>query len=82
MQFLKALVIACLILCTSTNAQTPKKLSSTAIHHELGKLNFLGTALYLAAHPDDENTRLISMVVSKGLLERMTLVIQSILMKH
>jgi LmbE family N-acetylglucosaminyl deacetylase len=60
MQSLKAFVTACLILCTSINAQTPKKLSSTAIHHELGKLNFLGTALYLAAHPDDENTRLIS----------------------
>ncbi|PRX55193.1 PIG-L family deacetylase [Flagellimonas meridianipacifica] len=41
-------------------AQRPSKLSSTEIHHNLKKLNFLGTALYVAAHPDDENTRLIS----------------------
>ncbi|WP_422859723.1 PIG-L family deacetylase [Flagellimonas sp. S174] len=41
-------------------AQKPSKLSSTEIHHNLKKLNFLGTALYVAAHPDDENTRLIS----------------------
>jgi len=60
MQIFKAFVAACLLLSVSSNAQTPKKLSSTAIHHELEKLNFLGTALYLAAHPDDENTRLIA----------------------
>ncbi|AWX45901.1 hypothetical protein HME9304_02932 [Flagellimonas maritima] len=41
-------------------AQKPSKPSSTEIHHNLQKLNFLGTALYIAAHPDDENTRLIS----------------------
>nr|WP_299381784.1 PIG-L family deacetylase [Allomuricauda sp.] len=41
-------------------AQSPDKPSSTEIHHKLQKLNFLGTALYVAAHPDDENTRLIS----------------------
>ncbi len=41
-------------------AQRPNKPTSTEIHHNLQKLNFLGTALYIAAHPDDENTRLIS----------------------
>jgi LmbE family N-acetylglucosaminyl deacetylase len=60
MQFFRAFAISCLLLCGSLNAQTPKKLSSTDIHHEIEKLNFLGTALYIAAHPDDENTRLIS----------------------
>src|SRR5699024_3921137 len=30
------------------------------IYHELKKLNFIGSALYIAAHPDDENTGLIS----------------------
>ncbi|SNY99720.1 PIG-L family deacetylase [Flagellimonas pacifica] len=44
----------------NTVAQKPSKPSSTEIHHNLQKLNFLGTALYIAAHPDDENTRLIS----------------------
>lgn len=41
-------------------AQTPKKPSASEIYHNLQKLNFLGSALYIAAHPDDENTRLIS----------------------
>lgn len=42
------------------SGQAPKKYTSAEIHHEIQKLNFLGTAMYLAAHPDDENTRLIS----------------------
>jgi LmbE family N-acetylglucosaminyl deacetylase len=40
--------------------QEPDKPSSTDIYHSLEKLNFLGSAMYIAAHPDDENTRLIS----------------------
>ncbi len=45
--------------------QAPKKLNSSEIYHELKKLNFLGSALYIAAHPDDENTRLISHLVNE-----------------
>ena len=41
-------------------AQQPAKPSASEIYHSLQKLNFLGSALYIAAHPDDENTRLIS----------------------
>ncbi|PCJ94983.1 MAG: LmbE family protein [Flavobacteriaceae bacterium] len=41
-------------------SQAPQKLSTSEIHQSIQKLNFLGTALYIAAHPDDENTRLIS----------------------
>ena len=41
-------------------AQQPKKPTASQIYHKLEKLNFLGSALYVAAHPDDENTRLIS----------------------
>ena len=33
---------------------------SSDIFKQLKKLNFLGSVLYLAAHPDDENTRVIS----------------------
>ena len=40
--------------------QVPKKSTSSDLYHSLQKLNFLGSALYIAAHPDDENTRLIS----------------------
>lgn len=42
------------------NAQQPSKPSSAAIYNQIQKLNFLGSVLYIAAHPDDENTRLIS----------------------
>ncbi len=42
------------------DAQAPKKNTSSDIFHAIQKLNFLGSALYIAAHPDDENTRLIS----------------------
>ena len=42
------------------HAQEPKKLNSVEIYNQIQKLNFLGTVLYVAAHPDDENTRLIS----------------------
>lgn len=41
-------------------AQQPKKANATEIYNQLQKLNFLGSVLYIAAHPDDENTRLIS----------------------
>lgn len=41
-------------------AQKPKKWTSGEIYNAMEKLNFLGTVLYIAAHPDDENTRLIS----------------------
>jgi len=41
-------------------AQQPKKFNSTEIFSQIQKLNFLGSVLYIAAHPDDENTRLIT----------------------
>lgn len=55
-------LVALLLLAsfTSTFAQQPQKPTSSEIYHNLKKLNFLGSALYVAAHPDDENTRLIS----------------------
>ncbi|MDC7998188.1 PIG-L family deacetylase [Gilvibacter sediminis] len=40
--------------------QKPEKPTSSEIYEDLRKLSFFGTALYVAAHPDDENTRLIS----------------------
>lgn len=33
---------------------------ATTIYKQLEKFNFLGSVLYVAAHPDDENTRMIS----------------------
>lgn len=53
-----------LLFTIVATAQTPQKPSSSEIYHSLQKLNFVGSALYLAAHPDDENTRLISYLVN------------------
>ncbi len=44
----------------SAIAQKPKKLTTNQVYEKIQKLNFLGSALYVAAHPDDENTRLIA----------------------
>ncbi|WP_396172549.1 PIG-L family deacetylase, partial [Flavobacterium sp.] len=44
----------------SVQAQQPSKPNAIDIYNQIQKLNFLGTVLYVAAHPDDENTRLIS----------------------
>ncbi|WP_298343873.1 PIG-L family deacetylase [uncultured Algibacter sp.] len=49
-----------LISVSTTQAQKPKTPSSSEIYESIQKLNFLGSVLYVAAHPDDENTRLIS----------------------
>ncbi|MGV3538940.1 MAG: PIG-L family deacetylase, partial [Rufibacter sp.] len=41
-------------------AQAPQKPNAADIRLALEKLNVLGSVLYFAAHPDDENTRLIA----------------------
>ncbi len=56
---LLALLITVFTFQTSFS-QAPKRASSADIHDAMKKLSVLGSALYLAAHPDDENTRLIS----------------------
>lgn len=43
-----------------TQAQLPQSLSSSEIYQGIKKLNVLGSVLYIAAHPDDENTRLLA----------------------
>lgn len=50
----------CLLYSISIQAQQPVKPNSSEIYESIKKLNFLGSVLYVAAHPDDENTRLIS----------------------
>lgn len=41
-------------------AQPAATKPSSALLHDLKKLNVLGSVLYIAAHPDDENTRLLA----------------------
>lgn len=56
----KLLFIFIFLLSFSSFAQSPKKPTSSEIYESIQKLNFLGSVLYVAAHPDDENTALIS----------------------
>lgn len=45
--------------------QAPKKLNAAEIKQALNKLEVLGSVLYVAAHPDDENTRLIGYMANE-----------------
>jgi LmbE family N-acetylglucosaminyl deacetylase len=60
----QSLFLFSLLLLTGLRGQAPEKWNSAKIFHEIQKLNFLGSVLYLAAHPDDENTRLITFLAN------------------
>jgi LmbE family N-acetylglucosaminyl deacetylase len=53
----------CLLLLLNAlllKAQTPPAYSAADIYLQIKKLKVLGSVLYMAAHPDDENTRLLA----------------------
>ncbi|AIZ63405.1 LmbE family protein [Hymenobacter sp. DG25B] len=62
-------MVLAFLLPFTTLAQAPKTYSSSEILLGLKKLNVLGSVLYIAAHPDDENTRLIAYMANGRLLE-------------
>ncbi|MEO7801109.1 MAG: PIG-L family deacetylase, partial [Ginsengibacter sp.] len=47
--------------------QLPVTYSSSQVFQQIKKLNVLGSVLYIAAHPDDENTRLLSWLANDRL---------------
>ncbi len=49
----------------SLRSQTPKSYSSAEILQEMKKLPVFGSVLYIAAHPDDENTRLLAYLANE-----------------
>ena len=57
------------VFTTQLFSQSPPTWTSADIYLAIKKLNVLGSVLYLAAHPDDENTRLIA-YLSKDKLYR------------
>ena len=59
-KFFACLATAILIFSSNTFSQKPAQPTSSEILHEMKKLNVLGSVLYMAAHPDDENTRLLA----------------------
>jgi len=58
----KVIILVLFIAVGNPNAftQAPERPTSADLHDAIKRLNVLGSALYVAAHPDDENTRLIS----------------------
>lgn len=52
-------------LCHPLLGQYKAQPTSSSIKLQLEKLNVLGSVLYFAAHPDDENTRLIAYLASE-----------------
>lgn len=60
MNMKKFLLLAFLCSAISGFSQTPPSLSSSEILLGLKKLKVTGSVLYVAAHPDDENTRLLA----------------------
>ncbi len=67
---IKKLVAAFLIFHFSfliVTAQTPKTFTSAEILLQLKKLNVLGSVLYIAAHPDDENNSLLPYLANEKL---------------
>lgn len=50
------------------HAQPPRSYTSSEILLQLKKLNTVGSVLYIAAHPDDENTRLIAYLANEKYL--------------
>lgn len=53
------------ILPLVVDAQPAIQYNSSEIKLKLQKLNTLGSALYIAAHPDDENTRLLAYLANE-----------------
>ncbi len=49
-------------------SQAPKSYTSSELLLQLKKLNTVGSVLYIAAHPDDENTRLIAYLANEKCL--------------
>jgi LmbE family N-acetylglucosaminyl deacetylase len=48
-------------------SQAPKSYNSDQIFQQIKKLDVLGSVLYIAAHPDDENTRLLAYLANQKL---------------
>jgi len=59
-------IICLLLACTfgTAHAQQVRPANSGKIYHKIATLKHLTSVLYVAAHPDDENTRLLGWLVN------------------
>lgn len=60
-------VLLCLLFFLQGWAQRPVEWNASQIRLHLEKLDILGRVLYVAAHPDDENTRLLAYLANGAL---------------
>ncbi len=65
MRLKTALTLLLISWACSLHAQTSPQLNSSQIKQALNRLNVVGSALYIAAHPDDENTRLLAYLANE-----------------
>lgn len=56
-----------IIFSVTLYSQAPRTYTSSEILLQIKKLNVLGSVLYVAAHPDDENTRLLAYLANEKL---------------
>jgi LmbE family N-acetylglucosaminyl deacetylase len=59
------LLLLTAVTLNGTRAQLNQSLNSSEILQAMHKLNTLGSVLYVAAHPDDENTRLLAYLANE-----------------
>lgn len=64
---MKSLTTALLFLSIVSFGQPSRQPDAAQLQLKLKKLNFLGSVLYVAAHPDDENTRMITSMANDRL---------------
>lgn len=62
------LFISLIVFHLPSFAQAPERPNASDIQLGLKKLNVLGSVLYVAAHPDDENTKLITWFANEKLM--------------
>ena len=70
----KKILVACFLIAMTVAVcpiigQTIPAYASADIYAQLKKLNVLGSILYVAAHPDDENTRLLGYLSKEKLYQ-------------
>lgn len=60
MKIFLAFILPLLLISVNSKAQVPETINASEILLRMKKLEVLGSVLYIAAHPDDENTRLLA----------------------
>ena len=62
-------LVVAFALCSVTVLAQQKSSSAANVYQEIEKLAVFGKVLYIAAHPDDENTRLLAYLANERKLE-------------